>query len=127
MPDQPNLFDRFGGTRKMAEALNEPPSTVQSWKSVGRIPAGKQPDVLAAAERLGIPITAEDVIFPMGRSLALVEADGSANSDVGNSCGGPGVPHGPFVRTSSGMNLSEPGQSDDPFPSSTGTAEERAA
>jgi hypothetical protein len=65
-----NLFDRFGGIRPMAEAVGEAPSTVQSWKNVGRIPATKQPDVLAAAERCGIIVTAEDVVFPMGRDFA---------------------------------------------------------
>jgi hypothetical protein len=54
MNDEPNLFDRFGGIRPMAEALNERPSTVQSWKTAGRVPATKQPDVLARAGQLGI-------------------------------------------------------------------------
>lgn len=50
----------------MAEALGEAPSTVGSWKAVGRIPATKQPAVLDAAKRLGLAVTAEDVVFPMG-------------------------------------------------------------
>ena len=65
-----SLFDRFGGTRKMADYLGEPPSTVQSWKAAGRIPAAKQPDVLSKAEELGLNITAEDVIYPLGKEAA---------------------------------------------------------
>ena len=57
----------------MADHLGEPPSTVQSWKSTGRVPATRQPDVLAKAEELGLPVTAEDVIFPLGRPLTAGE------------------------------------------------------
>lgn len=67
MSDALDLFARFGGIRPMAEALSEPPSTVQSWKSVGRIPSTKQPDVLRKAAELGIECSAEDVVFPLGR------------------------------------------------------------
>lgn len=66
MPIFKTLFDHFGGVRQMAVSLGEPPSTVQSWKNAGRIPAGKQPLVLARAAVLGIPIAAIDVIFPLG-------------------------------------------------------------
>jgi len=61
------LFDKFGGTRSMADHLNEPPSTVQSWKAAGRIPATRQPSVLRKAEELGLNASAEDVVFPLGR------------------------------------------------------------
>lgn len=69
MDDKPDdLFTRLGGTRAMAELLNEAPSTVQSWKAAGRIPAAKQPAVLAlGTDRNGREITADDVIFPLGR------------------------------------------------------------
>lgn len=70
MDTQKTLFDRFGGVRPMAEILGEPPSTVQSWKNVGRIPAGRQPDVLAKGVELGLGITAEDVVFPLGMDAA---------------------------------------------------------
>lgn len=59
------LFARLGGIRKMAELIGEPPSTVQSWKTAGRIPAQKQPLVLERAGAAGIDITADDVVFPM--------------------------------------------------------------
>lgn len=51
----------------MAEALNERPSTVQSWKTAGRVPSTKQPDVLARAFELGIDVIPRDVIFPLDR------------------------------------------------------------
>lgn len=59
-------FDKLGGIRPMAELLGEAPSTVQSWKTAGRIPAQKQPLVLEKAKQAGIELTAEDVVFPMG-------------------------------------------------------------
>lgn len=75
MSDEPDLFDRLGGTRAMAELLGEPPSTVQSWKSAGRIPAKKQPAVLAlGVDTEGREITAEDVVFPLGRVTEQVAA-----------------------------------------------------
>lgn len=61
------LFDRFGGTRPMAKHLSEAPSTVNGWKAEGRIPATKQPSVLAKAEELRLPVSAVDIIFPLGR------------------------------------------------------------
>lgn len=67
MENSNTLFDRLGGIRKAAELLGEPPSTVQSWKSAGRIPAHKQPLVIEKANAAGIPISADDVVFPMGR------------------------------------------------------------
>ena len=58
----------------MAEALGEAPSTVQSWKSVGRVPASKQPAVLDAARLRGIEVSAEDVVFPFGRPVPQAAA-----------------------------------------------------
>ncbi len=80
------LFDKFGGVRPMAEHLDEPPSTVQSWKTTGRVPAIKQQRVLEKAAELRIAITAEDVVFPLGRT---VEAHGQldARSDGATSSG----------------------------------------
>jgi hypothetical protein len=61
-----NLFDAFGGARAMAIDLNEPPTTVQSWKDAGQIPAKRQPKVYRRALERGLPVTAEDIIFPLG-------------------------------------------------------------
>lgn len=56
----------------MARALGESPSTVMGWKRVGRIPAEKQHHVLALGLALGLPITAENVVFPLGRSTTEI-------------------------------------------------------
>jgi len=60
------LFDKFGGIRPMAAHLGEAPSTVQSWKTAGRVPAGHQHRVLVKADELGIAVTATDVVYPLG-------------------------------------------------------------
>lgn len=60
------LFQKFGGTRLMGFLLNRPPSTVNSWKKVGRIPAEAQPDVLRKALELGFPVEPIEIIFPLG-------------------------------------------------------------
>ncbi|MES2137997.1 MAG: hypothetical protein V4502_13190 [Pseudomonadota bacterium] len=87
------LFDRFGGTRKMADALGEPASTVQSWKSAGRVPAGKQPDVLAKAQELGLAVDAENIIFPLGRSDSPSNEILSATKEDDNFSRNIGLPY----------------------------------
>jgi hypothetical protein len=74
----PTLFDRFGGIAKLAEGLGEPKTTVSSWKQAGRIPAQRQPRVLELAEAIGVEITAEDVVFPMGRPNTPLNSSASA-------------------------------------------------
>jgi hypothetical protein len=66
-----SVFTLFGGIRPMARLLDEPPSNVAAWKRVGRIPAEKQPHVLDVALALNIPVTAEHVVFPLGRPDAV--------------------------------------------------------
>lgn len=70
MSKEQTLFDLFGGIRPTARAVDELPQTVAHWKRVGRIPAEKQPHVLAIGLKLGLPITAEHVVFPLGRPHA---------------------------------------------------------
>ncbi|WP_353745377.1 carph-isopro domain-containing protein [Sphingobium sp.] len=65
-----SIFQLFGGIRPMARALGEASSSVATWKRVGRIPAEKQPHVLAVGFKLSLPITAEHVVFPLGRPHA---------------------------------------------------------
>ena len=67
MAGERSLFDMFGGIRPMARAVARPSSTIMTWKSEGRIPSAEQPHVLAVGEAKGLPITAADVVFPLGR------------------------------------------------------------
>lgn len=52
----------------MAAMLGEPPSTVQSWKAARRIPAHKQREVIEKAGLAGVSLSADDVVWPMGRT-----------------------------------------------------------
>lgn len=70
MEQRTSIFAMFNGIRPMARAIDEAPSNVAAWKRVGRIPAEKQPHVLAVGLKLGLPITAEHVVFPLGRPHA---------------------------------------------------------
>lgn len=54
----------------MADILGEAPSTVQSWKTAGRIPAQKQPIVIEKAALRDIIVTAEEVVWPLGKTPA---------------------------------------------------------
>ena len=70
------IFDMFGGVRPMARSIGEAPSNVASWKRSGRIPAEKQQHILKVAQRKGLPITTEHVVFPLGRpDAAPTDAD----------------------------------------------------
>lgn len=64
----------------MARAIGESPSKVANWKRVGRIPAEQQPHVLAVGLALGLPITAEHVVFPLGRPNASEAPDVAVQS-----------------------------------------------
>lgn len=79
MEQQVSVFALFGGIRPMARAIGENPSTVAAWKRVGRIPAEKQPHVLEVGQALGLPITAEHVVFPLGRPNAAGPDDLAAD------------------------------------------------
>lgn len=63
MPYVDLIISRFGGIRPMAAAVGVPPSTVQSWKASGVIPARRQQQVLNAARAAGIPLEPAD-FFP---------------------------------------------------------------
>ena len=54
------IIAKFAGTRRLASALGIPPSTVQSWKDTGRIPARHQQNVLSNARELGLDVTPND-------------------------------------------------------------------
>ena len=57
------IIDRLGGTRGAAAILAKPPSTVQSWKDAGFIPARRQGEVIEKAKAAGIAVRPED-FFP---------------------------------------------------------------
>jgi len=88
--EKPTIFDKFGGTRKMATALGEAPSTVNSWKASGRIPAHRQPAVLEKARELDLDVSAEDIVFPLGGGEAASIA--SQQSDEGGKIGDRSTP-----------------------------------
>ena len=85
MVQRKSIFEQFGGIRPMARALGLPSSNVGAWKTKGRIPADKQPHVLAVAKAQGLPITAEDVVFPFG-----CPASDLAPTTARVACGRPG-------------------------------------
>lgn len=62
-----SIFDLFGGIRPMARALEENPSKVMAWKRAGHIPAQKQAEVLEKGLAHGLALTADHVVFPLGR------------------------------------------------------------
>lgn len=55
-----NIITKFGGTRRLATLLGKPPSTVQSWKKAGNIPACHQLLVLETAKTNGIQLSPAD-------------------------------------------------------------------
>ena len=65
------IVEKFGGTRPMAGLLGVPPSTVQSWKDAGVIPARRQGEVLDAARREDINLTHADFFEPSDGDAAL--------------------------------------------------------
>lgn len=78
MKSSNTLFDLFGGIRPMARDLDRPVGTVHGWKKKGRVPSEEQPHILVVAAQLGLPITAEHVVFPLGRHAADVAASANA-------------------------------------------------
>lgn len=62
-------IDAFGGVKKLSAAIGQPAHRVYRWKQKretggtgGLVPADAQGPILAAARRLGLPLTAEDLI-----------------------------------------------------------------
>lgn len=74
-----NIFVLFGGIRPMARAVGVSPSNVAAWKRMGRIPAEKQPHVLEVGQAMGLTITAEHVVFPLGRPNAAAPVEITAH------------------------------------------------
>lgn len=57
------IIEKFGGTRKLAAAMELAPSTVQSWKDAGTIPNKHQVPLLRKALEIGIALAPAD-FFP---------------------------------------------------------------
>lgn len=74
------IVERFGGVRPMAAKMGCPPQTVQSWKDRGVIPARRQSDVLAAAEREGIEVGPADFFEPPVEEQPREQGDGSLST-----------------------------------------------
>lgn len=58
------VIEKLGGTRKAAALLGLPPSTVQSWKGIGVIPARHQNHILSIARSNKLPIDPADFFAP---------------------------------------------------------------
>lgn len=54
------IIAKFGGVRRAAAKGGWAPSTVQSWKDAGLIPARRQQEVLDAGADLPEPVTRDD-------------------------------------------------------------------
>lgn len=57
-----DIIQHFGGTSRMAEYLDVPISTVDSWKRYNQVPRWRQPQILDLAHKLNQPIAPTD--FP---------------------------------------------------------------
>ncbi|MFQ5939911.1 MAG: carph-isopro domain-containing protein, partial [Alphaproteobacteria bacterium] len=74
------IIGRFGGIRPMAAKLGVAVSTIQGWKQRGRIPAERRKALLAAARRLGVPLTPDDFREPGEAAAGAVESAGPGPS-----------------------------------------------
>jgi hypothetical protein len=71
------IIGRFGGVTKVAEIAGVTRVRVSNWKrpkavggTGGRVPQSHHVTLLAAAERLGISLTASDFLAPAGQPEA---------------------------------------------------------
>ena len=55
------LLDRFGGPRALAATLGLSPSTIQGWRSSGRIPKDRHDAILAASDDARLGVTRKDL------------------------------------------------------------------
>ena len=70
------FIEALGGTTAVAVATGVPVSTVQSWKSAGRVPPWRQPalDKLAAAKGITARISAGGEPAPEPQAVEALEA-----------------------------------------------------
>jgi hypothetical protein len=61
------IIEYLGGITAVSRGLGHKwPTTVQGWGDRGSIPARHMPEVIAFAERIGKPITADDFLKTHG-------------------------------------------------------------
>lgn len=68
------IIEKFGTQQKLADALSVNQSVIAGWKLRGVVPARQQPEVLKAAQKLGVDLSPAD-FFDMED-----EPDGSQES-----------------------------------------------
>lgn len=64
------IIEKFGGTKKMAEAVNYPATTINSWKMRGAIHDEHKPIIRERAASAGVILTAEDFFPEAGPTAA---------------------------------------------------------
>ncbi len=56
------VISTFGGVRPTARALGLTPPAVGYWRRTGSIPTKQIPRIVAAAQRLGVCLTSDDLV-----------------------------------------------------------------
>lgn len=60
------LIDAFGGPSAMARALeHRHVTTIIAWRNAGRVPRWRRPEIIAAAQRLGIELPPAFLVEPI--------------------------------------------------------------
>lgn len=54
------IIAKFGTQAELARAIDRAPTTVNRWALSGYIPGPRQAEVMAAAKKRGVKLTAED-------------------------------------------------------------------
>ncbi|MDR6851058.1 hypothetical protein J2Y54_000551 [Sphingomonas sp. BE123] len=92
MTQAAQIVEALGGTSAVATALDLTPSTVSSWKTSGKIPRWRMPDVRALAQRRDVDL---DTIFSgdASASTALCSVcELRAEDTAVGSCTSPSCP-----------------------------------
>ena len=69
-----SITDKFGGQKKLADAIDADQSTIAHWKRRGVIPARQQQRILAAARERGIDLYPADFFEQPAEAAAPKEA-----------------------------------------------------
>jgi hypothetical protein len=85
-----HIIQAFGGVRKCARTIDEPPSNVSGWLRRGTIPDEKKVRLFDAACRLNLPLAPYDFLpFPAQRCSSCKHITAAQTGGQGN-----GVSHG---------------------------------